>query len=167
MDTLYTFWDNITHYKTESVHFWGLLNSATRELTSAPEALDPKPAKIAKPYSGNPEEPLLVQIHQPTLRTPKTGIRECPYILTRMYATKTHIVRVSRVGRPFIHPDTHPRLEKNKRASARQHRWGRPGFWQPSCPAFDRRLLSVSGSRACRLGIGGWWFRRLGVGFRD
>ena len=30
MDTLYTFWDNSTHYKTESVHFWGLMNSATR-----------------------------------------------------------------------------------------------------------------------------------------
>ena len=28
MDTLYTFWDNITHYKTESVNFLGL-NSAT------------------------------------------------------------------------------------------------------------------------------------------
>ena len=25
----YTFWDNITHYKTRSVHFLGLLNSAT------------------------------------------------------------------------------------------------------------------------------------------
>ena len=31
MDTLYTFWDNITHYKTESVHFLGLMNSATKE----------------------------------------------------------------------------------------------------------------------------------------
>ena len=30
MDTLYTFWDNITHYKTESVDFWGLMNSATK-----------------------------------------------------------------------------------------------------------------------------------------
>ena len=30
MDTLYTFWDNITHYKTESVYFWGLMNSATK-----------------------------------------------------------------------------------------------------------------------------------------
>ena len=30
MDTLYTFWDKITHYKTESVHFWGLMNSATK-----------------------------------------------------------------------------------------------------------------------------------------
>ena len=30
MDTLYTFGDNITHYKTESVHFWGLMNSATK-----------------------------------------------------------------------------------------------------------------------------------------
>ena len=32
MDTLYTFWDNITHYKTESVHFLGLMNSATKTL---------------------------------------------------------------------------------------------------------------------------------------
>ena len=24
------FWDNCTHYKTESVHFWGLMNSATK-----------------------------------------------------------------------------------------------------------------------------------------
>ena len=30
MDTRYTFWDNITHYKTESVHFGGLKNSATK-----------------------------------------------------------------------------------------------------------------------------------------
>ena len=30
MDTLYTFWGNITHYKTESVYFLGLMNSATR-----------------------------------------------------------------------------------------------------------------------------------------
>ena len=30
MDTLYTFRDNITHYETESVHFWGLMNSATK-----------------------------------------------------------------------------------------------------------------------------------------
>ena len=30
MDTLYTFWDNITHYRTESVHFLGLMNSATK-----------------------------------------------------------------------------------------------------------------------------------------
>ena len=29
-DTLYTFWDNIAHYKTESVQFWGLMNSATK-----------------------------------------------------------------------------------------------------------------------------------------
>ena len=26
VDTLYTFWDNMTHYKTESVHFLGLMN---------------------------------------------------------------------------------------------------------------------------------------------
>ena len=30
MDTLFTAWDNITHYKTESAHFWGLMNSATK-----------------------------------------------------------------------------------------------------------------------------------------
>ena len=30
MDTLYIFWDNITHYKTKSVHFFGLMNSATK-----------------------------------------------------------------------------------------------------------------------------------------
>ena len=30
MDTLYTFWDNIAHYKTESVDFLGLMNSATK-----------------------------------------------------------------------------------------------------------------------------------------
>ena len=30
MDTLCTFWDNITHYKTKSVHCWGLLDSATK-----------------------------------------------------------------------------------------------------------------------------------------
>ena len=31
MDTLYTFWDNTTHYKTESVQFWALMNSATKK----------------------------------------------------------------------------------------------------------------------------------------
>ena len=31
MDTLFTFWDNITHYNTKSVHFWGLMNSATQD----------------------------------------------------------------------------------------------------------------------------------------
>ena len=30
MDTLYTFWENGTHYKTESVNFLGLMNSATK-----------------------------------------------------------------------------------------------------------------------------------------
>ena len=33
VDTLYTFWDSSTHYKTESVHFWGLMNSATKMQT--------------------------------------------------------------------------------------------------------------------------------------
>ena len=32
MDTLYTFWDNNAHYKTESVYFWGLMNSATKRV---------------------------------------------------------------------------------------------------------------------------------------
>ena len=31
MDTLYTFWESITHHKTKSVHFLGLVNSATKE----------------------------------------------------------------------------------------------------------------------------------------
>ena len=31
MDTLYKFWDNITHYENESVPFLGLMNSATKE----------------------------------------------------------------------------------------------------------------------------------------
>ena len=30
MDTLYTFWDTTTHYKTTSVNFGGLMNSATK-----------------------------------------------------------------------------------------------------------------------------------------
>ena len=32
MDTLYTFWDNSTHYKTESVNFLGLMNSTAKVL---------------------------------------------------------------------------------------------------------------------------------------
>ena len=32
MDALYTFWDNLTHYKTESVNFLGLMNSATKQV---------------------------------------------------------------------------------------------------------------------------------------
>ena len=35
VDTLYTFWDNITHSKTKSVHFWGLMNSATKKWVCA------------------------------------------------------------------------------------------------------------------------------------
>ena len=30
MDTLCTFRDNITHFKTKSAHFLGLMNSATK-----------------------------------------------------------------------------------------------------------------------------------------
>ena len=33
MDTLYTFWDSITHYRTKSVHFLRLMNSATTSIT--------------------------------------------------------------------------------------------------------------------------------------
>ena len=36
MDTLYTFGDNITHYKTKSVHFLWLMNSATKLYSSLP-----------------------------------------------------------------------------------------------------------------------------------
>ena len=32
MDTLFTFWDDITHYKTKSVHFLGLMNSAFKAI---------------------------------------------------------------------------------------------------------------------------------------
>ena len=39
MDTLYTFWDNITHSKNKSVHFLGLMNSATKK----PESLRGSP----------------------------------------------------------------------------------------------------------------------------
>ena len=39
LDTLYTFWDNITHYKRKSVHFLGLMNSATK-FVSARELRD-------------------------------------------------------------------------------------------------------------------------------
>ena len=35
MDTLYTFWENITHSKTESVHFLGLMNSAISKASKA------------------------------------------------------------------------------------------------------------------------------------
>ena len=38
MDTLYTFLGNITHYKTESVNFFGgLMNSATKASLAAPK----------------------------------------------------------------------------------------------------------------------------------
>ena len=37
MDTLYSFWDHITHYKTESVNFLGFMNSATKVLGRSEE----------------------------------------------------------------------------------------------------------------------------------
>ena len=42
MDTLYTFWDNITHYETKSVHFLGLMNSATKNVEQTPQKLTGK-----------------------------------------------------------------------------------------------------------------------------
>ena len=36
VDTLYALGDNITHYKTESVNFWGRLNSATKCFITEP-----------------------------------------------------------------------------------------------------------------------------------
>ena len=41
MDTLYTFWDNITHYKTESVHILGAYELSNWALN--PKTLNPKP----------------------------------------------------------------------------------------------------------------------------
>ena len=62
MDTLYTFWDNITHYKTESVHFLRLMNSANKrrflralsrvlakQALQAFVALDPRPLSTKAP----------------------------------------------------------------------------------------------------------------------
>ena len=36
MSTLYTFWDNMIPYRTESVHFFGPINSATKAWTLKP-----------------------------------------------------------------------------------------------------------------------------------
>ena len=35
MDTLYTFGDDTTHYNTESLDFWGLMNSGTTRFLSS------------------------------------------------------------------------------------------------------------------------------------
>ena len=43
MDTLYTFWDNITPYKTKAYTFWVLKNSATKVLGS-PGGVRDKPS---------------------------------------------------------------------------------------------------------------------------
>ena len=40
MDSLYTFWDNTTHYKTESVHFSGLMSSVTKYRTLSQDRLN-------------------------------------------------------------------------------------------------------------------------------
>ena len=47
MDTLYTFWDNITHYKTKSVHFLGLMNSATKRMSSGYSRLRSVPSNAS------------------------------------------------------------------------------------------------------------------------
>ena len=41
VDRLYTFGDNITHYKTESLHFGGLMNSATKRLKTIKHSTSP------------------------------------------------------------------------------------------------------------------------------
>ena len=57
MDTLYTFGANITHYKTKSVHFWGLMNSATKGV-ELPQSLayseTPSPGKVEVSLSWAP-----------------------------------------------------------------------------------------------------------------
>ena len=60
MDTLYTFRENITHYKTESVHFFALMNSATKrkslnpvQLREKPEILSLKLSSDARMAAGN------------------------------------------------------------------------------------------------------------------
>ena len=52
MDTLYTFGDNITHYKTESVHFLGLMNSATKIKQPRLRGVPPTPAAAAGALPG-------------------------------------------------------------------------------------------------------------------
>ena len=42
MDTLYTFWNNITHDKTESVEFLGLMNLATKVSETPLRCLGPR-----------------------------------------------------------------------------------------------------------------------------
>ena len=53
MDTLYTFWDSLTHYKTESVHFLKLMNSALRLLVSPAVAL----SKSKDSYTADGQNP--------------------------------------------------------------------------------------------------------------
>ena len=48
MDTLYTFWDNNTHYKPKSVHFRGLMNSATK-----PKPLEEALKELEAPKCGD------------------------------------------------------------------------------------------------------------------
>ena len=51
MDTLYTFGDNTTQYKTESVPFLGLMNSATKKARGL---------GFKFPFWGEPGDPELV-----------------------------------------------------------------------------------------------------------
>ena len=64
MDTRYTFWDNTTHYKTESVYFLGLINSATKKKLRQPPTLNrilteelPFPAEGLRHFWEPPAEP--------------------------------------------------------------------------------------------------------------
>ena len=41
MDTLYTFWDKINHENTESVNFFGRMNSATKKRTTLVDDMMP------------------------------------------------------------------------------------------------------------------------------
>ena len=46
MDTLYTFWDNTTHYERKSIDFLGLMNLATKDqcwLGASPVAVSADP----------------------------------------------------------------------------------------------------------------------------
>ena len=46
VDTLYTFWDNTTHYRTKSVHILGHMNSATKKRATSPKPHTPKPSTM-------------------------------------------------------------------------------------------------------------------------
>ena len=90
MDTLHTFWDNITNYETESVDFLGLMNSATKRLgvqrsrvgcalhaslvaVSSSRRLPPVTRIVGKP---NPQNPRDLRTHILRLLGPKAILYE-------------------------------------------------------------------------------------------